>query len=303
MIFIHVLICLIAIALIVYIAIDSHKVLNDSPLDDSQWAFDEEAIEARLKSFIGNRKEKIIGVLGKRYVAELLNKEVPSNGFCFLTDKAYYFIGDVYQKKYVINWKSNIQHRINISEMKGVKVGALYYGKLIIFTAGMVGALYYFARTIWKFTQIAYEYDRGIYNMLERSKNPEVLLAFFMVSSVIGIIIVFIAIVYGVVNLLLTRRTRLCLEFDSQTFSFPINVMGEREIKKFYSDISKVQSTIEREIFPQTAEERQMNERKPVSNKSKVEALTELSALYENKLIDAEEYNKLKKEIIEEKND
>ncbi len=331
---------IISISMIVYIFIDNRKKGADAPFDDSGMVFDTDAIHKKIRSFIGNSDEQIISILGIKYVEELLKQSVPSKGFCFLTDKAFYMIGDVYQKIGLIQWKSRIQQRVTASDMKAVKVGKLYSLKLFAFT------VYVFFRFI-SLIQIVIgllteNYDKYAWLIDFFEREIDFIRIYVSLDILLGPLILFFALVYGIANFFLTTRTLISVEFTSQTFGFPVDTLGAKEVKAFYEDVSKVQGLVKE--MPQsddsnnisnnpqilsslqervktlsenagkvqefvknelhTGNNKGSNNHQTVSSvqeKSKVDSLMELSKLYEQKMISQEEFERLKKEILENK--
>ncbi|MCM1220930.1 MAG: SHOCT domain-containing protein [Lachnospiraceae bacterium] len=323
---------IISLAMMVYIFIDNKKKGSDAPFDDSNMIFDTDAISKKIRSFIGNNDERIISVLGIKYVQELLRNVMPSKGFCFLTDKAYYFIGDVYQKMgFIIHWKSNIQHRITADDMKGIKVEKLYSLKFFIFTCYIL--FRFISRSRMLIGVITEDYSRyaWLFDFAERNEENLLIGVYVLFIVWVGPLISLLGLVYGIANFFLTTRTLISVEFTSQTFSFPIDTLGAEEIKAFYKEAGKAQTLKKgdsqaddgnnglRSIqIPSSLQGRVKNLSESVSKvqtgnnnknnprtvsssqgKSKVESLTELSKLYEQKMITQEEFERLKKEVLE----
>lgn len=266
---------IISIAMMVYIFIDNRK---NSPFDDSNISFDTDAIHKKIRSFIRNNEEQIISILGIKHVEELIKQSKPSCGFCFLTDKAYYFIGDIYQKKGLIHWKSNIQHRIKADDMKGIKVGKLYSLKLLLFICYMLFRFIYLIRTLRAILEE--DYDKAGWLLDIKIDFIQICFKLFLL---VGLFILFWALIYGILNFFLLPRTLISIEFTSHTLSFPVYTLGAEEIKAFYAASNNLQ------VLPSLQE------------KSKADSLMELSKLYEKEMISQEEFERLKKEIMEHK--
>lgn len=271
--------------LFIYMFVTKTKQGKDAPIDDSHWNNDRERLFTSVQRFISSKNEKILGILGSKFVEELLQKNASDNGFCVLTDKAYYFIGNIYYKKYVITRCTKMQRRINASEMKGIKVGAIYSNRLIICLAVMGLLAYGYYKVLKTFI-----IQLMLGTVDTEAEFPQVLL----LCLVLGTLLLIIGIVYCIANLITTRRTKICLEFTSETISFPVSTLGKREIREFYKCISKVQN-LYINVYPG-------NEDVKVTTPKtdKVGKLKELSLLYEQQLIGKEEFERLKKEIINE---
>ena len=282
-IIVSVLLLIATVVLFICMIATRTKEGKDSPLDDSQWENDKGKLFASVQKFAGSKDEKILGILGGMYIEELLKKNTSDHGFCMLTDKAFYFIGNVFQKKYVITRRIRMQRRINANEMKGIKVGAIYSNRLIICLVSMVllfGAYVKVFKSI--ITQL-------LLNIIDtEAEYPQIII----LCLVAGFLAIIIGIVYCIANLITTRRTKICLEFTSETISFPVTELGRREIKEFYKCIGKVQNMYSY-VYPGEKEANDL-----IPGKDKVERLKELSSLYGQQLIEQEEFEKLKREII-----
>lgn len=280
---------------ITYMLLDRKNRTSNSPLNDSNWVFNINEIHAKLRNFINNDNETIISLLGIKYAEELLYRTIPSSGFCFMTERAIYFLGNIYRKKFFFFLKDNVQHKINLSELKAIKTEKLYNIRFILFTPYIFYRFIYMIRLITGVVQENYEYD-----WISRYLNGEtsILKIYFVISILVGPFVLFFALVYGIANLILNTRTLVSIECTSDTFSFPVDVLGEMEIKTFYKDISKIQRNVKNEV-PQKNNVSQYQSEQLRGN-SKVESLKELSKLYEQELISPKEFERLKKEILED---
>lgn len=267
-----VLLCVFVIGILI-----NRKKLKDTPQDDSNWNINYDNLTSALRKFVSNRNEEIVAILGKVNAQTLLNSNINNVGFCILSEKAFYFVGKVWQKKGIFSFKSNIQHRIPITEMKGVKVGTLH--RFEIFLLGIISMFVLIAQ-IRAFTWLVTHED-----MLEAIGRIAGLGGFF------AIIIALVMTVYYIAQALLVKRTTVCIEMNGLTVNFLVCELGKQEIKDFYRDLSTMQN--DRISAPQNANVSQVN-----VNTDKVGKLTELSQLYEKGLLQQEEFERLKKEII-----
>lgn len=275
--------------IVIGIKINSKK-LKDTPQDDSNWNINYDNLKSALRKFVSNRNEEIVAVLGKVNAQTLLNSNINNVGFCILSDKAFYFVGKVWQKKGIFSFKSNIQHRIPITEMKGIKVGTLHrFGMFLLGIISMfvlTGQIRLFA---WLVTHedMVEAFDRV-------SRNDSFSVPFGRIAEFGGMFVIPIALVvmvYYIAQALLVKRTTVCIEMNGLTVNFLVGELGKQEIKDFYRDISIMQN--DRISTTQNANVSQVN-----VNVDKVGKLTELSHLYEQGLLQQEEFERLKKEII-----
>ena len=256
---------------------------DENPLNDSSWNYNKEDAFRLLQRYVSNKQEVLVDILGINSLKDVSNNSF-KNGLCFITNKAYYFIGRVYQKKLFTHWKNNMQHRIISSELKGVKVvQCLLYRYIALFVG--------FCFDLYLTLQMAGMDSKLKPSAWEDAEYLMLLVAMGMIGRLILDVIGIIATL--IIFLFAKRRVCVCLEFVSQTFYFPINTLGKQEIKNFFESVSKVQETTQNEI-----KDINMPPQPVTVNKGKVEALTELSKLYEQSLISEEEFNKLKSEII-----
>lgn len=270
------------IVFFIYVLVNNLKNSKNTPIDDSKSQIDMEGIKQKLKQFMGNNQEQIIGVLGKQYVIN----DKKNQGFCFLTDKAYYFIGNVLQKKSLFTWKSNIQHRVVASEMKGIKIKNMYPIETILFSIYTVFILYWNI----KFIFILADTEAELVNTGDKVCT---------VTSGVGIFIYFLCIIYGVGEIFLRRKTTIDIIFTTQTMRFPVGALGKKEIKDFYKSVSYSQETISSTVTSDNGPRLESTyDQSKNTGKNKVEALAELSKLYEQGMIGQEEFEKLKEEII-----
>lgn len=297
---------LVEIGFFIYLLITSRRDGEDVPSDDSNWRIDFEQLKYGLNKFLGNKQERIVGILGKNNV---MNNNAYEKGFCFVTDRAYYFIGKVWQKKYFFSWKSNIQCRIVASEMKEIRIRTLYPWKMLLFTA------YTVFNYVWNIRLIIVMILVGIRMNLSYDFEEAMMTTVFLLTG--WLVVMLIPLIYGLFSIYLKRKTTIDIEFTNQTMRFPINILGKQEIKDFYKAASQIQESMAGERIgtaPQrtslsgnihtivnSVQETVMNKNNAVSNNmapNKVQRLSELSKLYEQGMLSKEEFGKLKGEII-----
>lgn len=274
-----VLICVFVIGIII-----NRKKLKDTPQDDSNWNIDYDNLKSALRRFVSNRNEEVVAVLGKVNAQTLLNSNINNVGFCILSDKAFYFVGKVWQKKGIFSFKSNIQHRIPITEMKGIKVGTLHrFGMLLLGITSMFVLIGEIRAVAWLETHG--DMLNKIYRHLE---------SLWFTAEIVGTCAIPIALVmtvYYIAQALLVKRTTVCIEMNGFTVNFLVSELGKQEIKDFYRDLSIMQND-------RISATQNVNVSQVSVNVDKVGKLTELSHLYEQGLLQQEEFERLKKEII-----
>lgn len=274
-----VLICVFVIGIII-----NRKKLKDTPQDDSNWNIDYDNLKSALRRFVSNRNEEVVAVLGKVNAQTLLNSNINNVGFCILSDKAFYFVGKVWQKKGIFSFKSNIQHRIPITEMKGIKVGTLHrFGMLLLGITSMFVLIGEIRAVAWLETHedmldIIYRHLESLWSTAE-------------IVGIVAIPIALVMTVYYIAQALLVKRTTVCIEMNGFTVNFLVSELGKQEIKDFYRDLSIMQND-------RISATQNVNVSQVSVNVDKVGKLTELSHLYEQGLLQQEEFERLKKEII-----
>lgn len=290
------------ILLIVTISRNAKKV-PDQPKDDSQgeWNFADMCV--KLQKFVSNGQEKILSVLGMENAQRTINQQNQDleKGFCILTEKACYFVGNVYQKKGIFTFKKNIQHRIIASEFKGINVDSLTRFRRVVpgiiaficFVYDLINPVknWVLYNTEWHETYMYafYSFD---------SDMVEVTGLIMLVISVLSALVLLVLSIYYLVTAVLMRRTSVNLEFASIVISFMVSDLGAQEIKQFYKAVSKMQELNENNSVQNTSMKTQaIVTTEP--QKDKIASLTELSALFEKKMITEEEFKKLKQEVMD----
>lgn len=283
---IFLLIC--SIALIIFVICINIKKLPDHPLDDKEWQIDYKELYSNLQKFVTNKQEKIHAVLNVQNALRLLRNGISEEGFAILTDKACYFVGKVYQKKWIFSFKSNIQHRIVIGELKGVKIGTL--SRLGMLIPSILSAVL----TVFEIRWLVYVAMNG--ERLARVYDDD--LFGFSVIFIIGItFIMFCLSIYCFVQAFIVKRTNICMEFTSLTIAFLVSALGAQEIKDFYKAVSEVQEHNVNSI-PTSEISSLISVPNTATPKDKITSLSELSKLYEQGLVSEEEFNKLKAEVM-----
>lgn len=256
---------------------------KDNPIDDSSWNIDKTDLYNKLRQFISNPQEKIYAVLNIQNALNVIQNGISEEGFAILTDRACYFIGKIYEKKGIFTRKANVQHRIVVSEMKGVRVGTLSRIRMLI--PYILSTALLILQVIWSI------HIRGTqYNSYSDSLRVIVI----WITTAMQIIMLSVSL-YCFLQVFLVKRTNICIEFTSMTVAFMLSSLGAREIKDFYQAVSKVQGLdIMNPVPTQTVAPMQNIQ----ATGNKVERLSELSKLFEQGMISAEEFNQLKAEVI-----
>lgn len=268
------------ILFMVVIGINKKKLL-DKPIDDSKWNIDKVSLYNSLQKFVSNKQETIYAVLNVQNALNLLKNGISEEGFAILTDKACYFVGKVYQKKGIFTFKSNIQHRIVASEMKGVKVGSL--SRLGMVIPAVISVMLSVSKVKWFIKGFLFE---SVYV----NTNEELYNILLLVGFGVAFILLYL-IISCFTQVFIVRRTNMCIEFSTLTVAFLISSLGAKEIKDFYKAVSNVQAMYMNSIAV-------VNAVNNINSENKVQQLSEISRLYEQGMIDEEEFNKLKAEII-----
>lgn len=256
---------------------------KDNPIDDSSWNIDKTDLYNKLRRFISNPQEKIYAVLNIQNALNVIQNGISEEGFAILTDRACYFIGKIYEKKGIFTRKANVQHRIVLSEMKGVRVGTLSRIRMLI--PYILSTALLILQAIWSI------HIRGTqYNSYSDSLRVIVI----WITTAMQIIMLSVSL-YCFLQVFLVKRTNICIEFTSMTVAFMLSSLGAREIKDFYQAVSTVQGLdIMNPVPTQTVAPMQNIQ----ATGNKVERLSELSKLFEQGMISAEEFNQLKAEVI-----
>lgn len=256
---------------------------KDNPIDDSSWNIDKTDLYNKLRRFISNPQENIYAVLNIQNALNVIQNGISEEGFAILTDRACYFIGKIYEKKGIFTRKANVQHRIVVSEMKGVRVGTLSRIRMLI--PYILSTAMFILQAIWSFYVGSIHYD-------QYSDTLNVIIT--LTTLAIEIMLLSVSL-YCFLQVFLLKRTNICIEFTSMTVAFMLSSLGAREIKDFYQAVSTVQGLdIMNPVSTQTVAPMQNIQ----ATGNKVERLSELSKLFEQGMISAEEFNQLKAEVI-----
>ena len=282
----------IVIAAYVYLILAFISVVTkkpNKPYNDATLSMDKDALTKALLKYVSSSDEQILGILAQNAECYLETGST-KRGFCFITNKACYFIGNVYQRKGLFLFKKNIQHRIINSELKGIKVDTVSRFIDVIYACVpfILSAL-----GVYNFIFLDY------YNIY--IENDELL----EIAAILGLLVllpIFIFAIYFLLQIFVFKRIFVCMEFANITIAFPIYTVGELEAKEFYRVISKVQDhERKREISNIPDRSPQQIPATPLSaTQDKIGSLKELSTLYAQKLINEQEYNSLKKQLLQD---
>ncbi len=258
--------------------------IGNNPIDDSEWQFNNKILDTIRAKFIANKQETIEGLLGKKSIIEIISKNDCKHGFCFATNKAYYFVGSVYQSALgAVYRKTNVQHRINANELKGVKVKRIF----------LFRTLFFFLLAIAIFVLDVFAEVKLFYTIMDSSGAEQVSAAVFIITQVICGILIFANLFF----MIFKRRTILSFEFTSLDLYFPVGILGKQEIADFYQAVSKVQDIANNQPQAEFVSANYHNATTFTAG-NKVKQLKELSVLFEQGTISAEEFASLKTEII-----
>ena len=209
-----------AILVLIGILVAVSKSGFGAPLDDSNWNYDLEDIKAKLKKFVG-KTEEIIGILGINNVVKLMKRADDKNGFCILTDKAFYFIGNVHSVKNGVARKGNVQQRINREYHRAI--GA-EYKKEELFT------LLLFASVCELCMAVA-----GVCELADGNDYMTACTIYFFTG-----IVALAQVIYCWVCLKKRRNLVVEIEFVNEKYMFQVNQLGAKEIKTFYRQLNSV---------------------------------------------------------------
>lgn len=287
MIVLYIFLALVNLALPVLMFATRASKIGNNPIDDSEWQFNNRILDTIRAKFIAYRQETIEGLLGKKSIIEIISKNDCKHGFCFVTNKAYYFVGSVYQSVLgAVCRITNAQHRINASELKGVKVKRIF----------LYRTLFFFLLSIAIFVLDIFVEVKLFYMISNSIGAEQVSAAIFIISHVICGILIFANLFF----MIFKRRTVLSFEFASIDLYFPVGILGKQEIKDFYQAVSRVQDISYNQPQVETVGPNYHNS-VTSTTVNKVEQLKELSVLLGQGNISAEEFESLKTEILNNK--
>lgn len=288
----------IVIAAYVYLILAFISVVTkkpNKPYNDATLSMDKDALTKALLKYVSSSDEQILGILGAQNAECYLETGSTKRGFCFITNKACYFIGNVYQRKGLFLFKKNIQHRIINSELKGIKVDTVSRFIDVLFTCF---PFIYFILGVFFFRWM----NSGMYVYDSYSSDYNGTMYTICCMGLFALLPIFIFAIYFLLQIFVFKRIFVCMEFANITIAFPIYTVGELEAKEFYRVISKVQDhERKREISNIPDRSPQQIPATPLSaTQDKIGSLKELSTLYAQKLINEQEYNSLKKQLLQD---
>ena len=286
----------IVIAAYVYLILAFISVVTkkpNKPYNDATLSMDKDALTKALLKYVSSSDEQILGILGAQNAECYLETGSTKRGFCFITNKACYFIGNVYQRKGLFLFKKNIQHRIINSELKGIKVDTVSRFIDVLFTCF---PFIYFILCIFVFRWVQ---SSGMYDSYSYYNDT---MEIILIMGIFALLPIFIFAIYFLLQIFVFKRIFVCMEFANITIAFPIYTVGELEAKEFYRVISKMQDhERKREISNIPDRSPQQIPATPLSaTQDKIGSLKELSTLYAQKLINEQEYNSLKKQLLQD---
>lgn len=221
----EVIIYYVAGVVLVLIGIIMIMIKNSSkePIDDSRWNINLDNVKEKLKKFIGE-KEEIVGILGMNNIVQLMTQGNDKNGFCILTDKAFYFIGKVLSERNGSVKKGNIQQRINIESYRAIgatkkneNLFRLLLGIAIVEICMVAVALYDLLVVIG-------------------GSDAEITAVIYLVIAVIALV----EAVFCAVNIKVGKTLVVEIEFVNEKYIFKVNQLGKEEIKTFYRQLSSL---------------------------------------------------------------
>ena len=276
---------IISIVIIIYYFIARKREGSKNPIEDKNDPIFSEDYTEKLSHYLSDKKEIIMGILGRKNIAKISKGKSPKEGFCFLTNKASYFMGKIYRRKGGFIFKSYTQDRINNSELIGIKTIRLCSFRFFILSLSSV--ILIIICVIWICP----------YMFIDLIKYGDVM--YMLICVVIVILPILMVCAICCIVKATQKRSCVCIEYTDNTYAFPMNELGENEVQIFYKAISEIQTQVNKYEKAESPSEKQSQEKASDGSQDKMRLLKEASEMYEKGLLGEDEFNKLKKEIIE----
>ena len=259
------------------------KLGRDIPIDDSSKDYDLDTLKSSVRKYMADSDEIVMDIIGREHASNILNCRKAKHGFAFVTNKSFYFIGTNFYAGFMGFWQKKQQLKISINNLISIQTGSKKSIRCLpLFIVSIIGIVYVIMSMIPP-------YD--CYFQRLSDDGNWLLIILLLIFGVIWLC----TSIYSLVMLATEQRTAITLIFSNSSVRFPVSLYGKEEIKSFYSYISKLQiSNLKEDHLAEAKQDTNVNQ----TNSGKVQSLSELSVLYEKKMISEEEFTKLKKEII-----
>lgn len=273
---------ILSIVLFVILAVSIVKSYRSSLIPDSRFKVTDTEFAKLAGRFVAGKDETIIAKIGAKNIQKLIKNGTASAGFCFLTNKAFYFIGKMYKKDSLIPISKDGQERIPTSEMKSISAvkrrntwALIVFITLIILTFIEIVAIYKFL----------IDFSDAGYSSYDLPNSVEYFLVLILLNAMMCMI--------AFANVF-HKQIAVCIEFSNGSYLLPVYTLGRQEIINFFNAVSEVQQNPAKE-----SNTPMVSRTEPITaSSSKVESLREISKLFEQGAISEEEFNRLKAEIL-----
>lgn len=193
------------------------------PIDDSQWNFDMSNMKEKVQKFVSG-KEVVIAILGINNIAEMIKKGMDTQGFCLLTEKAFYFIGKNLYKRGILAKKDNTQRRINAESYRAICVKKKVEYKLVVL---LLMILIHIGFSLFKVYELLFVIGGW---------ESELISIAYIIIAVISLL----EAIFCIANINVSKSVVIEMEFTNEKYIFSVNQLGKQEIKTFYRQLSSL---------------------------------------------------------------
>ena len=268
---------------------DFSRIKKDTEVQERH--LEEQHIRQLSASFI-SQNEKFITSLGNGYIVNYLTEKSLSNGFAFITDKRVYFKGSCLSgtgKKFT---KTDEERTVDIKEITGSgftyrkKVGLLYaaIGSLII----LIVALFILAVSTTSSAPAITLIEPGKSSSSQKGLSESTKSILELLAACIPSIILFN-------SYLFSRQTLFRIEYAGGYIAFDASFYARAEIDDFQKQLRRAKDLAEESATKIAVTEPSVQ---PSTQNSVPDDLRKYAELLKEGLISQEEYDAMKKKIL-----
>ncbi len=268
---------------------DFSRIKKDTEVQERH--LEEQHIRQLSASFI-SQNEKFITSLGNGYIVNYLTEKSLSNGFAFITDKRVYFKGSCLSgtgKKFT---KTDEERTVDIKEITGSgftyrkKVGLLYaaIGSLII----LIVALFILAVSTTPSAPAITHIEPGKSSSSQKGLSESTKSILELLAACIPSIILFN-------SYLFSRQTLFRIEYAGGYIAFDASFYARAEIDDFQKQLRRAKDLAEESATKIAVTEPSVQ---PSTQNSVPDDLRKYAELLKEGLISQEEYDAMKKKIL-----
>jgi hypothetical protein len=259
----------------------------------------------KLSELFISRDEKYIASLGNGYIMNFLTNKSTKKGFAFITNKRVYFKGSCLSGRGRVLVKTNEERTVDVKNITGSGfIYKRYWGivialiiTLLVSLAGTIASAWFCAELVNRNQPQATIASRELTNLVvayDAAPSPSYLP--YLVS--IGLCLSLVSICsIGIKNYLLKRKTLFRIEYAGGGIAFDVSFYAKAEIDDFQRQLRRVKDYAEETATIKTVA-LEAPAQSPMQS-SKSDELRKYADLLKEGLITQDEYDTMKKKILE----